>query len=104
MDEMMKGSRVEYSEDVLRNPRRSRFRGRQGTVSNLCKDWRYIMIRWDGAENAQQMWRWEVVLASNVGCNLPFERVPTCACDKGLGSPPSRQMRLECKLRGGPCA
>ena len=35
--------------------------------------------------------------------NLPFERVPQCACDDGKGEPPSRIKRLECKMRGGPC-
>lgn len=38
-----------------------------------------------------------------VKCNLPFERVPTCACDKGIDDPPTPLHRLECKMRGGPC-
>ncbi len=35
--------------------------------------------------------------------NSPWERAPTCACDPGKGPIPTRQQRLECKLRGGPC-
>jgi hypothetical protein len=37
-------------------------------------------------------------------CNLPFERVPTCACDLGFGPPPTAQHKLACRLRGGPCS
>lgn len=37
-------------------------------------------------------------------CNLPFERVPTCACDPGYGPALTKQQRLECRLRRGPCA
>lgn len=37
-------------------------------------------------------------------CNLPFERLPVCACDPGHGAPPTRLQRLECKARRGPCA
>lgn len=35
--------------------------------------------------------------------NSPFDRVPVCSCDPGIGDPPTRKMMLECKLRGGPC-
>lgn len=34
--------------------------------------------------------------------NLPFERVPVCACDMG-GDPPTRLQMLECRAKGGPC-
>lgn len=37
-------------------------------------------------------------------CNLPFERVPVCDCDKGKGPPPSRSQQLRCRLSGGPCS
>lgn len=37
-------------------------------------------------------------------CNLPFERLPQCACDSGAGEPPTKQAMLECQLRGGPCS
>lgn len=37
-------------------------------------------------------------------CNLPFERLPVCSCDKGSGPPPTKLQRLECKMRRGPCA
>ncbi len=36
--------------------------------------------------------------------NLPFERLPTCACDPGWGDPPTKLKRMECRLRGGPCS
>ena len=35
--------------------------------------------------------------------NQPFERVPQCACDDGSGLPPTKQEKLECRIRGGPC-
>lgn len=36
-------------------------------------------------------------------CNLPFERLPVCACDTGK-TPPTKLQRLECRMRLGPCA
>lgn len=37
--------------------------------------------------------------------NLPFERVPVCACDSGFGPPPSREKRVLCdELDLGPCS
>lgn len=36
--------------------------------------------------------------------NLPFERVPTCACDPGHGEIPSKAQRLACQIGGGPCS
>jgi hypothetical protein len=36
--------------------------------------------------------------------NKPWERVPTCACDTGMGEPPTRLQKLQCKIRGGPCS
>ena len=42
--------------------------------------------------------------AGSIPVNMPFERVPTCACDKGVGHPPSKLQRLECKARRGPCS
>ena len=36
--------------------------------------------------------------------NLPFERVPQCACDRGTGPKITKRQMLECRLRGGPCA
>ena len=44
-----------------------------------------------------------LVRTAQVPCNLPFERVPVCACDPGTGDPPTQQQMKECKLRGGPC-
>lgn len=35
--------------------------------------------------------------------NLPFSRVPVCACDTGE-EPPSKQKQMECRLLGGPCS
>lgn len=43
-------------------------------------------------------------MADRIECNLPFERIPTCACDSGFGEPPTKQQKLECRLRGGPCS
>ena len=37
-------------------------------------------------------------------CNSPWERVPTCGCDMGIGAAPTKQQRLECRMRGGPCS
>lgn len=39
-----------------------------------------------------------------VDINMPFERLPVCACDLGHGPMPTRLHRLECKARRGPCA
>lgn len=36
--------------------------------------------------------------------NLPFERVPVCACDPGRGPKPTSLQILECKARRGPCS
>lgn len=36
--------------------------------------------------------------------NLPFNRVPCCACDPGIGPAPTKQKMMECKIRGGPCS
>lgn len=38
-----------------------------------------------------------------IECNLPFQRLPWCACDLGTGEPPTTLQMLECKVRGGPC-
>ena len=38
-----------------------------------------------------------------ISVNLPWERVPVCACDKGVGPPPTKQQMMECKIRNGPC-
>lgn len=38
-----------------------------------------------------------------IECNLPFERIPECACDPGRGPIPTKAKRLECKL-SGPCS
>lgn len=43
-------------------------------------------------------------MAEPIECNLPFERLPCCACDPGSGDPPTKLQMLECKMRGGPCA
>jgi|HubBroStandDraft_6_1064221.scaffolds.fasta_scaffold00175_43 hypothetical protein len=43
-------------------------------------------------------------MTDEIKCNLPFERVPVCACDPGVGPAPSKQQQLECKLRGGQCS
>jgi len=29
----------------------------------------------------------------SIECNLPFERIPTCACDSGNGPPPMKILR-----------
>ena len=42
--------------------------------------------------------------APPIEVNSPFDRVPSCACDKGTGDPPAKLFMLECKARGGPCA
>ena len=36
-------------------------------------------------------------------CNLPFERIPECACDTGT-KPPSKQQRAACRWNDGPCS
>lgn len=36
--------------------------------------------------------------------NLPFERIPQCGCDLGVGAAPTKLKRMECRLRGGPCS
>ncbi len=41
---------------------------------------------------------------SEIECNLPFERMPACACDPGAGDPPTKQKMMECRLRGGACS
>lgn len=38
-----------------------------------------------------------------IKCNMPFDRLPQCACDPGSGDPPTKQQMLECKISGGPC-
>lgn len=42
--------------------------------------------------------------ADPIEVNLPFQRLPHCACDPGHGEPPSRAKKMECELRGGPCS
>lgn len=43
-----------------------------------------------------------------IECNLPFSRLPQCACDLGRGPAPTRQQMkikmMECRLKDGPCA
>lgn len=39
-----------------------------------------------------------------IECNLPFQRLPVCACDPGHGKPPTRLQRLECRARRGRCS
>jgi len=39
-----------------------------------------------------------------IECNSPWQRVPQCGCDLGSGEPPTKLKRMECQLRGGPCA
>lgn len=45
-----------------------------------------------------------VYVLKNEPIQLPFERLPVCACDPGIGPKPARQQTLECELRGGPCS
>jgi hypothetical protein len=35
--------------------------------------------------------------------NLPFQRLPWCACDPGTGESPTILKMLECKIAGGRC-
>jgi hypothetical protein len=37
-------------------------------------------------------------------CNLPFERVPQCACDSGTGDPPTKEQQADCRWNDGPCS
>lgn len=48
--------------------------------------------------------RGEAARVTVIEVNKPWERVPTCACDPGVGEPPTKLQKLECKLRGGPCS
>lgn len=43
-------------------------------------------------------------MEDEIEVNLPFERIPVCACDPGKGQPPTRKFMLECRLKDGPCA
>jgi len=57
----------------------------------------------DGLKEALAHARGEETGARETVVNLPFSRVPTCACDRGVGDPPTKLQRMECRMRGGPC-
>jgi hypothetical protein len=48
--------------------------------------------------------RGEAARITVIKVNGPWERVPTCACDPGVGDPPTKLEKLQCRLRGGPCS
>ena len=36
--------------------------------------------------------------------NLPFDRIPECACDPGFGPRITPQQKLDCRMHGGQCS